>query len=81
MLCLFSDYQQKKTLKLANSGRYFINIQIENKLKNLLERVTVASRLHNSNTKTDDNMRNIRYTHIIYILYKICIAKVIAPRM
>ena len=45
--------------KLANSRSYFINIQIENQLKNSLEKVTVASRLHNSNTKTADNMRVI----------------------
>ena len=45
--------------KLANSGSYFINSPIEIQLKNLLEKVTVASHLHNSNTKTDDNVRDI----------------------
>ena len=50
------------------SGRYFINIQIENQLKNVLERVTVASRLHNSNTKTDDNMRHTVYLYTLYTI-------------
>ena len=44
--------------KFANSGSYFIKIPIENQLKNLFEKVTVASRLHNSNTKTDNNVRD-----------------------
>ena len=54
------------------SGRYFINIQIENQLKNVLERVTVASRLHNSNTKTDDNMRHTVYLYTLYTIWNLC---------